>query len=190
MFTDESDNLLNDDQSTINQDTARYLQHIENKIYSDIEARKRIDAGLLFIACQVGSCSLSWFLFSLQLSTSVIAAISTTIALLPGLVDAGESFNFELSSERWGIKHDKPLVAIAKLTLGGVINWHGTSQIMRDNWATESAIRTTYSEIRASNRDNFISVNYQDLLPIAGGLVAGICLLFIFTRKIKNVSGE
>jgi hypothetical protein len=188
MFTDDSDNILDDNQPIVNQDTARYLQHIEGKIYSDIVARKRIDAGLLFIACQVGSCSLSWFLFSLQLSTSVIAAISATIALLPGLVDAGESFNFELSSERWGIRHDKPLVAIAKLALGGVINWHGTSQIMRDNWATESAIRTTYSEIRSANRDSFVSVNYQDLVTIAGGLVAGICLLFIFARKFKNVS--
>lgn len=186
---DELDNLINEDdsQAGINQDTARYLQHIESKIYSDIEARKRIDSGLLFLSCQVGSASLAWFLFSLQISASLIIAVSSTIALLPGLIDCGESFNFELSSERWGIRHDKPLIALVKLGLGGVINWHGTSQILRDTWATEDGIKEVYSEIREAQNNNFFTMNQQQSLPVIGGLIAGIVLIVLFTRKTNNV---
>lgn len=185
---DELEQLLEDDNTTgINQDTARYLQHIEHKLYSDIQARKRIDSGLLFLSCQVSSASLAWFLFSLQISISLIIAISATIALLPGLIDCGESFNFELSSERWGIRHDKPLVAVTKLMLGGIINWHGTSQILSEVWQSEDAIKSTYTEIRQANKDNFFTMNQQDLFPIIGGLIAGIALMIAITRKPKNV---
>lgn len=186
MTPDDLDNLLEDSQAGINSDTARYLQHIESKIYSDIQARKRIDSGLLFIACQVGSCSLSWLLFSMQISASLIAAISASIALLPGLIDAGESFNFELSSERWSISHSKPLVAVGKLILGGTISWHGTRQVIRDSWQTEDAIKATYSEIRTAKQDNFFSMNQQDSIPIIGGLLAGILLTTWITTKVKS----
>ncbi|MFM6255110.1 MAG: hypothetical protein ACKPEQ_39275, partial [Dolichospermum sp.] len=47
-------------------ETVRYLAHVENKLYADIQSRKRIDSGLLFLACQFSSCSLSWLLFQLQ----------------------------------------------------------------------------------------------------------------------------
>ena len=118
---DELDNALDDDGSTgVNQDTARYLQHIESKLYADIKARKRIDSGLLFLSCQVGSASLAWLLFSLQISISIILAMSMILALLPGLIDCGESFHFELSSEHWSLSHAKPLVALGKLAIGGV----------------------------------------------------------------------
>ncbi|MFM5959912.1 MAG: hypothetical protein ACKOQ2_22580, partial [Dolichospermum sp.] len=54
------------EESPLPGETIRYLTHVENKLYADIQARKRIDSGLLFIACQFSSCSLSWLLFQLQ----------------------------------------------------------------------------------------------------------------------------
>ncbi|MFM6225392.1 MAG: hypothetical protein ACKPDM_34410 [Dolichospermum sp.] len=39
---DSTDNLAGE--------TTRYLNHVESKLYADIQARKRIDSGLLFIA--------------------------------------------------------------------------------------------------------------------------------------------
>jgi hypothetical protein len=80
-------------------ETVRYLSHIENKIYADIERRKRIDSGLLFIACQFSSCSLSWLLFNLQVTLSIIQLASFCISCLPGLIDFGDSFSFSISSE-------------------------------------------------------------------------------------------
>ena len=96
MQPDHLDELLDTEDSEPNQDTARYLQYIENKLYEEIEARKRLDSGVLFLVCQLGSVSLSWFLFTLQVSISLIVATCIICALLPGLIDAGESFNFEL----------------------------------------------------------------------------------------------
>ncbi|MFM6007687.1 MAG: hypothetical protein ACKPA7_27990, partial [Sphaerospermopsis kisseleviana] len=82
-------------------ETTRYLNHIENKLYQDIESRKRIDRGLLFIACQFSSCSLCWLLFELQVTLSIIQLASFCVSCLPGLIDFGDSFNFSLSSESW-----------------------------------------------------------------------------------------
>lgn len=185
MLPNEEDFNLEDSQQST--DTERYLKHVENSLYSDIEARKRIDSGLLFLACQVGSCSLSWLFFSMQISASLILAISSTIALIPGLVDASESFNFELSSERWQIRHDKPLVALSKLALGGVINWHGSQQILQEIWHSEDEIKATYSEIRQASKDNLFTLPQHDLIPILGGLIGGIVLMSLMTRKSKDV---
>ncbi len=100
--------------SQINQETVRYLSRIEAKLYQDIEARKRIDSGLLFIACQFSSCSLSWLLFDLQVTLSIIQLASFCVSCLPGLIDFGDSFNFSISSESWEFSlGQKPLVGVA-----------------------------------------------------------------------------
>lgn len=186
---DELDNALDDENSVgINQDTARYLQHIESKLYADIEARKRIDSGLLFLSCQVGSASLAWLLFSMQISISIILAMSMILALLPGLIDCGESFHFELSSERWSLSHSKPLVALGKLAIGGVIGWNSTQKIFQEVKSTEIQILQTYSEIKSAQNTNTFTIPSGVLTPVIFGLgLVAIWLITIPLRRKPNV---
>jgi hypothetical protein len=182
---DELDNLLDDDNSAgINQDTARYLQHIESKLYADIQARKRIDSGLLFLSCQVGSASLAWLLFSMQISISIILAMSMILALLPGLIDCGESFNFELSSERWSLSHAKPLVAVGKLAIGGVIGWNSTQKIVREVRSTESQIQQTYTEIKSAQNTNAFTLPEGVLTPAI--FILGLVATWVLTIPLRR----
>ncbi|MFM6218800.1 MAG: hypothetical protein ACKPDM_00300, partial [Dolichospermum sp.] len=120
---------LEDDQDIetgqINQETIRYLTHVENKLYADIQARKRIDSGLLFLACQFSSCSLSWLLFQLQVTLSIIQLASFCVSCLPGLIDFGDSFNFSINSESWEFSlGEKPLIGVIKLAIGVTVSWN------------------------------------------------------------------
>ena len=117
------DSILNEDNDgQLPGETIRYLSNIENKLYADIQARKRIDSGLLFLACQFSSCSLSWLLFQLQITLSIIQLASFCISCLPGLIDMGDSFNFSISSESWEFSlGQKPLIGIIKLLIGGTV---------------------------------------------------------------------
>ena len=182
---DELDNLLDHDNSVgINQDTARYLQHIESKLYADIETRKRIDSGLLFLSCQVGSASLAWLLFSLQISISIILAMSMILALLPGLIDCGESFHFELSSERWSLSHNKPLVALGKLAIGGVIGWNSTQKIVTEVKSTEIQIQQTYSEIKSVQNTHTFTIPEGLLTPMI--FVLGLIAIWVITIPLRR----
>lgn len=182
---DELDNLLDHDNSVgVNQDTARYLQHIESKLYADIETRKRIDSGLLFLSCQVGSASLAWLLFSIQISISIILAMSMILALLPGLIDCGESFHFELSSERWSLSHAKPLVALGKLAIGGVIGWNSTQKIVTEVKFTEIQIQQTYSEIKSSQNTNTFTIPAGLLTPVI--FVLGLIVIWVITIPLRR----
>jgi hypothetical protein len=91
---DDLENILDSEETPQQGDTTRYLVHIENKLYADIQARKRIDSGLLFLACQISSCSLSWLLFHLQVTLAIIQVASAVVSLLPGLIEVGDSFSF------------------------------------------------------------------------------------------------
>lgn len=182
---DELDNLLDHDNSVgVNQDTARYLQHIESKLYADIEARKRIDSGLLFLSCQVGSASLAWLLFSLQVSISIILAMSMILALLPGLVDCGENFHFELSSERWSLSHGKPLIALGKLTIGGVIGWNSTQKIVQGVKSTEIQIQQTYTEIKSAENTNAFTLPEGVLTPVI--FILGLIAIWVITIPLRK----
>lgn len=182
---DELDNALDDDGSTgINKNTANYLQKMEAKLYADIEARKRIDSGLLFLSCQVGSASLAWLLFSLQISISIILAMSMILALLPGLIDCGESFHFELSSERWSLSHAKPLVALGKLAIGGVIGWNSTQKIVTEVKFTEIQIQQTYSEIKSAQNTNNFTIPSGVLMPVI--FVLGLIAIWVITIPLRR----
>ncbi|MFM6223098.1 MAG: hypothetical protein ACKPDM_22600, partial [Dolichospermum sp.] len=120
----QDSNDIEDD--TLHGETTRYLSHVESKLYADIQARKRIDSGLLFIACQFSSCSLSWLLFQLQVTLSIIQLASFCVSCLPGLIDFGDSFNFSISSESWEFSlGQKPLVGLIKLSIGIGVSWQG-----------------------------------------------------------------
>jgi hypothetical protein len=137
-------------------ETVRYLSHIENKIYADIERRKRIDSGLLFIACQFSSCSLSWLLFQLQVTLSIIQLASFCVSCLPGLIDFGDSFSFSINSDSWSFDlGQKPLVGIVKLGIGIGVSWNGTAKISSEIAHTYSEIAQTYSEIRSNEGLSF-----------------------------------
>ena len=166
-------------------ETVRYLTHIENKIYADIERRKRIDSGLLFIACQFSSCSLSWLLFQLQVTLSIIQLASFCVSCLPGLIDFGDSFNFSISSDSWEFSlGNKPLVGIVKLGIGIGVTWQGTAKISKEVANTYTQINRTYEEIRSSDGFNFQLPDVGLSLLIA---LSGIALLGI-VKKFSNTN--
>ncbi|MFM5941956.1 MAG: hypothetical protein ACKO9G_00965, partial [Dolichospermum sp.] len=116
--------------------------------YADIQARKRIDSGLLFIACQFSSCSLSWLLFQLQVTLSIIQLASFCVSCLPGLIDFGDSFNFSISSESWEFSlGEKPLIGVIKLAIGVTVSWNSTAKITKEISSTYAQINETYQEI-------------------------------------------
>ncbi|MEY3255474.1 MAG: hypothetical protein RLZZ29_605 [Cyanobacteriota bacterium] len=168
-------------------ETVRYLSHVENKLYADIERRKRIDSGLLFLACQFSSCSLSWLLFQLQVTLSIIQLASFCVSCLPGLIDFGDSFSFSINSDSWSFDlGQKPLIGIVKLGIGIGVSWNGTAKISSEIAHTYSEIAQTYSEIRSNE-----GLSFQ--LPSPGmSLLIGICaaaLIGLF-KKFSNTNTE
>jgi hypothetical protein len=168
-------------------ETVRYLSHVENKIYADIQARKRIDSGLLFLACQFSSCSLSWLLFQLQVTLSIIQLASFCVSCLPGLIDFGDSFTFSINSDSWSFDlGQKPLIGIVKLGIGIGVSWNGTAKISGEISHTYSVIAQTYSEIRSNE-----GLSFQ--LPSPGlSLLIGIsCAALIgLIKKFSNTNTE
>jgi hypothetical protein len=170
-------------------ETVRYLSHIENKIYADIERRKRIDSGLLFIACQFSSCSLSWLLFNLQVTLSIIQLASFCVSCLPGLIDFGDSFSFSISSESWEFSlGNKPLIGIIKLSIGIGVSWNGTAKITKEISDTYAQINQTYQEIKSSEGLSFQLPDMGMSLLIA---LSGVALLGIVKKfSSTNNTGE
>jgi hypothetical protein len=180
--TDSEDNQLN-------QETVRYLSHIESKLYADIQARKRIDSGLLFIACQFSSCSLSWLLFDLQVTLSIIQLASFCVSCLPGLIDFGDSFSFSVSSESWEFSlGQKPLVGIIKLAIGFTVSWNSTARITKEISNTYTQINATYNEIKSSEGLSFQLPSMGASLLIGIGAVA--LLGFIKKFSTTNNNGD
>ena len=165
-------------------ETVRYLTHIENKLYADIQARKRIDSGLLFLACQISSCSLSWLLFNLQVTLTIIQVSSAVVSLLPGLIDVGDSFSFSISSDSWEFNlGQKPLIGIVKLAIGGAVSFSGTSKITSEIIQTKQQIAQTYQEIRSSEGLSFQLPDMGMSLLIA---LSGVALLGIVKKSKMN----
>ena len=179
-----------EDREDLPKETSHYLTHIERKLYDDILNRKRIDAGLLFLACQISSCSLSWVLFQLQIALSVIQVFSACLSLLPGLIDVGDSFNFSINSESWEFSlGQKPLVGIVKLAIGGIATWQGTSKISLEVTETKKNINLTYQEIRDKE-----GLSFQLPMPEIGVslLIAlvGIVMLGIIKKSFGGTSRD
>ena len=177
------ENILDSEETPLQGETIRYLTHIENKLYADIQTRKRIDSGLLFLACQISSCSLSWLLFNLQVTLTIIQVSSAVVSLLPGLIDVGDSFNFSISSDSWEFSlGNKPLVGIVKLAIGGAVSFNGTSKITAEVIQTQQEIAQTYQEIRNSEG---LSLKLPDMGMSLLIALAGIALLGI-VKKFSN----
>ncbi|MFM6725534.1 MAG: hypothetical protein ACKPJF_13995 [Dolichospermum sp.] len=184
------DNFLNeDDDGQLPGETIRYLTHVENKLYADIQARKRIDSGLLFLACQFSSCSLSWLLFNLQVTLSIIQLASFCVSCLPGLIDFGDSFNFSISSESWEFSlGQKPLVGLIKLSIGIGVSWQGTAKITKEITNTYAQINQTYQEIKSTDGFNFQlpSMGMSLLIAISGVVLLGIVKKFSNTNNRES----
>ncbi|MFM6807599.1 MAG: hypothetical protein ACKPKQ_08965 [Dolichospermum sp.] len=180
------DNILNEDNDgQLPGETIRYLTHVENKLYADIQARKRIDSGLLFLACQFSSCSLSWLLFNLQVTLSIIQLASFCVSCLPGLIDVGDSFNFSINSESWEFSlGQKPLIGVIKLAIGVTVSWNSTAKITKEISSTYAQINETYQEIKSSEGLNFQLPSMGISLLIGLGAIA----LIGFFKKLS--SGE
>lgn len=183
---EELDEYLDDDNSSssIAPETARYLAHHEQKLYEEIQIRKRFEAGLLFICCQVGSASLAWLLFSLQTTLIIIQVCGFATAMLPGLVDFSDSFAFEFSSERWEVKQAKPMQVISKMFFGGAVGWTSTKRISEEVLKTHQQITATYTEIREfQSSKNSSELHKQDFLIIGVLVVFLIIGLFNLSKK-------
>jgi hypothetical protein len=178
------------DNSPLPAETIRYLATIENKLYQDIAARKRIDSGLLFLACQFSSCSLAWLLFQLQITLSIIQLASFCVSCLPGLIDFGDSFTFSISSDSWHFSlGNKPLVGLIKLLIGGTVSFNGTAKISKEIANTYTEINQTYQEIRSSEGLSFQLPDVGMSLLIA---LSGVALLAMVKNfnKSNNTGGE
>ncbi|MFM6806294.1 MAG: hypothetical protein ACKPKQ_00790 [Dolichospermum sp.] len=178
---DSTDNLAGE--------TTRYLSHVESKLYADIQARKRIDSGLLFLACQFSSCSLSWLLFNLQVTLSIIQLASFCVSCLPGLIDFGDSFNFSISSESWEFSlGQKPLVGLIKLSIGIGVSWQGTAKITKEITNTYAQINQTYQEIKSTDGFNFQlpSMGMSLLIALSGVVLLGIVKKFSNTNNRES----
>ncbi|MFM6252773.1 MAG: hypothetical protein ACKPEQ_27115, partial [Dolichospermum sp.] len=156
-----------------------------SKLYQDIQARKRIDSGLLFLACQISSCSLSWLLFQLQVTLSIIQLASFCVSCLPGLIDFGDSFNFSINSESWEFSlGEKPLIGVIKLAIGVTVSWNSTAKITKEISSTYAQINETYQEIKSSE-----GLNFQ--LPSMGiSLLIGLSAIALIGFFKKLSSGE
>jgi hypothetical protein len=186
QLPDELEDIENE--SVLPSETARYLNHIESKLYADIQSRKRIDSGLLFLACQFGSCSLSWLLFNLQVTLTIIQVASAVVSLLPGLIDVGDSFNFSISSDSWEFNlGQKPLIGIVKLVIGGAVSFSGTSKITAEVIQTQQAIAQTYQEIRSSEGLSFQLPDMGFSLLIA---LSGLALLAMVKKFSSSNTGD
>lgn len=187
------DNILDSEETPLQGETVRYLTHIENKLYADIQARKRIDSGLLFLACQISSCSLSWLLFNLQVTLTIIQVASAVVSLLPGLIDVGDSFNFSISSDSWEFNlGNKPLIGIVKLVIGGAVSFSGTSKITSEIIQTKQAIAQTYEEIRSSEGLSFQlpDMGMSLLIALSGVVFLGIVKKFSSTNNTGHEDNE
>jgi hypothetical protein len=192
MLTQIPENIeddINNSASELPPETIRYLSELENKLYADIAARKRIDSGLLFISCQISSCSLSWLLFHLEVTLLIIQVSSLVVSLLPGLIDIGDSFNFQITSEQWKLDlGNKPIIGLTKLAIGGAVSASGTSKITSEIIQTQQAIANTYHQIKAGEGLSFQLPNITFPLLIA---LAGIAILgFIKLSKNKDINND
>jgi hypothetical protein len=184
QLPDELEDIENE--PALPSETARYLNHIETKLYADIQSRKRIDSGLLFLACQFSSCSLSWLLFNLQVTLSIIQLASFCVSCLPGLVDMGDSFTFSISSESWEFSlGQKPLIGIIKLAIGIGVSWNGTAKITKEISNTYAQINATYQEIRSSEGLSFQmpDMGMSLLIALSGVALLGIVKKFSSTNN-------
>jgi hypothetical protein len=174
-------------------ETIRYLSNIENKLYEDIAARKRIDSGLLFLACQISSCSLSWLLFNLQVTLTIIQVSSAVVSLLPGLIDVGDSFSFSISSESWEFSlGQKPLIGIIKLLIGGTVSLQGTAKITKEINNTYSQISQTYREIRSSEGLSFQlpDITLSLLIVLSAIALLGVVKKFSFNNNNQEGNSD
>jgi hypothetical protein len=189
QFPENIEDDINTSASELPPETIRYLSEVENKLYADIAARRRIDSGLLFLSCQISSCSLSWLLFHLQVTLSIIQVSSMVISLLPGLIDIGDSFNFQISSENWKLDlGNKLIIGLTKLAIGGAVSASGTSRITSEVIQTQQAIANTYHQIKAGEGLSFQVPNIMFPLLIA---LAGIAILgFIKFSKNKGTTTD
>ena len=167
-------------EETLDIETQNYLQEVEAELYKTAKIRSKVDGGLLFVSCQVSSVSMSWFLYSLQVSLVPCCVIASTIALLPGLITISDTFGFSISSEQWDTQiGDKPLVGIIKLGLGILTSYCGNSRIAKLETDSKFAIAQAYEQIKAHNHQN-----YSLTVPLDFGILT-VCVLTIVGVWVK-----
>lgn len=186
MMNDERLLEVLDDENSEDSTTSYYLKQIESSLYDDVRSRKAIDEILLFGVSQISSTSVAWLLCFAQSPISIVITLAGIVSLSPGLIDAGDGFRFEASSERWEIHHKSPIKSLVKLSVGLVFSWNSTTRIASETWKTEAEIRSVYTDIKENSRSESFLLSAPDLLPILIALVLGLTVLALRNKNAKS----
>lgn len=182
MLLDE--NLENPDNSNkeySDRETTTYLNELEAELYKSVQTRSRIDYGLLFVSCQLSSVSISWLLYSLQVSLLPICLVSALVAATPGLISVTDTFgNFSINSERWELElKEKPLAGFVKLGVGLLTAYAGNSKIIKLETDSKIAIAQAYTQIKSHQPQH-----YTFTLPTDSGIIL-VCLMGVGALVLK-----
>lgn len=168
-FIDTSENQFSNSEE--------YIQYIKEDLYAQIELRERMASGLFFLICQVGSTSISWLLFSLQVTISIIIVFSLIVSCLPAIADIKESIEFSASSKGWEVSAKNALPVTFKFVVGGLIGRQGIQEILLLTQKTEENINQTYAEIAKHENPNAFVIPSNaiqlSLLVVLSVLVVG-----------------
>ena len=126
-------------------ETERYLNEIEQELYSSIQNRKKIQSWLFFSTSQFTSASLSLWLFQLGANLVATYTLSSFVALVPGLLDCGGNISIN-SKKEWSVA--TPTTSVIKLIGGGCTALTTNYQLWSKVKITQDGIDATYKIIR------------------------------------------
>ena len=129
-------------------ETERYLNEIEQELYSSIQNRKKIQSWLFFSTSQFTSASLSLWLFQLGANLAATYTLTSFMALLPGLLDCTGTIAIN-SKKEWSVA--APATSLIKLIGGATTAVTANYQLWSRVKITQNGIDATYKIIRKNS---------------------------------------
>lgn len=129
-------------------ETNRYLNEIEQELYSSIQNRKKIQGWLFFSTSQFTSASLSLWLFQLGANLAATYTLTSFVALVPGLLDCGGNISIN-SKKEWSVA--APATSLVKLIGGATTAVITNYQLWSKVKITQDGIDQTYKVIRKNS---------------------------------------
>ncbi len=167
----------NEESSSTNSHTQRYLEKQEEKFYQNIQTRKLIGNWLLFAACQASSASLAFFLFHLAIDITIISLACAVVALIPTLGEWAE-FSVQKSDDTWNLTlMHKPIVTLFKTAVGITVAVVSVWEVKNLIIQTNDQILAVYEEIKKYELMQKQTYYPETTAIIAAITVVGIALL-------------
>ena len=129
-------------------ETERYLNEIEQELYSSIQNRKKLQGWLFFSTAQFTSASLSLFLFQVGANLAATYTLTSFVALVPGLLDCTGTIAIN-SKKEWSVA--TPTTSLIKLIGGGCTAVTTNYQLWSRVKITQDGIDHTYKIIRKNS---------------------------------------